>query len=112
MTPGLQVAYAERVAGRVLVIDDEPMVAQCVARALAPHAVTVTGGAREALALLTAGERFEVIVCDLVMPGMSGMDLYFAILRSDPRQAAAMIFLTGGPDPNDPEMCAFYEAPP
>ncbi len=100
------------VVGRVLVVDDEPLVAKRVARALARHDVTVVHGARDALALLAAGRAFDVIVCDLVMPEITGMDLYAIIAETSPSQAAKMIFVSGGPDPHQPRLCAFYDAPP
>jgi CheY-like chemotaxis protein len=49
-----------------------------------------------ALQRITAGERFDIIVCDLMMPQMTGMDLHAALTRAAPDQAARMVFLTGG----------------
>ena len=84
-------------SGRVLVVDDEPMVGRLVERALAPvHRVTAVTSGREALARLEAGERFDVILCDLTMPGMSGMALHERVLALAPDQAARMVFLSGG----------------
>jgi PAS domain S-box-containing protein len=83
--------------GRVLVIDDEPLVRTFLGRALSPdHDVTVESHAEEALAHIRAGTRFDVILCDVMMPQMTGIDLYNAILRIAPDQAARMIFVTGG----------------
>jgi signal transduction histidine kinase/CheY-like chemotaxis protein len=83
--------------GRVLVVDDEPALGKAVRRSLmAEHDVSVATSAREALALLAAGERFDVIISDLIMPGMTGMDLHDELLRADPETAARMVFLTGG----------------
>ena len=84
-------------AGRILVVDDEPMVGRMVERALGQvHRITATLSAKEALARLEAGERYDVILCDLMMPGMTGMDLYDRVVRLDPAQAARMVFLSGG----------------
>jgi PAS domain S-box-containing protein len=84
-------------AARVLVVDDEPMVGRMVERALgAVHRVqSVTSGQR-ALDLLVAGERFDVILCDLMMPAMSGIDLHERIRALAPEQADRMVFLSGG----------------
>lgn len=84
-------------AARVLVVDDEPMVGRMVERALgAVHRVqSVTTGQR-ALDLLVAGERFDVILCDLMMPAMSGIDLHERIRALAPEQADRMVFLSGG----------------
>ncbi|MEW5847815.1 MAG: response regulator [Myxococcota bacterium] len=83
--------------GRVLIIDDEPMMGHTIRRTLSPeHDVRVTLGARDALELITKGERFDVILCDLMMPEVTGMDLHAEFLRAAPEQAGRMIFLTGG----------------
>lgn len=46
--------------------------------------------------LATAGERFDVVLCDLMMPIMSGMELYDELVKRAPEQAKRVIFLTGG----------------
>ena len=56
----------------------------------------ITGSAREALDRLLSGERFDLILSDLMMPELTGMELHAEIARIDPAQAARMIFLTGG----------------
>lgn len=82
---------------RILVIDDEPMLLRVVRRALGTlHALTCTHDPEEAHRLIAAGARFDVIVCDLMMPAMTGMELHAALVRVDPDQADRMIFLTGG----------------
>jgi signal transduction histidine kinase/DNA-binding response OmpR family regulator len=83
--------------GRVLVVDDEPMVGKALVRMLgAQHQLTVATRAREVLEQLTRGERFDVIVCDLMMPDISGMELHAEVLRLDAEQARRMVFATGG----------------
>jgi DNA-binding NtrC family response regulator len=83
--------------GRILVVDDDPRVASALARALAPdHDVTVAALASVALNKVAGGERFDVILCDLMMPQMTGMDLHAELCRVAPDQAEKMIFLTGG----------------
>jgi CheY-like chemotaxis protein len=62
----------------------------------AEHDVEVLDSAHEALHKIEAGERFDVILCDLMMPRMTGMDLHAELLRAAPEQAAQMVFLTGG----------------
>ncbi|HET9553286.1 MAG TPA: ATP-binding protein [Anaeromyxobacteraceae bacterium] len=82
--------------GRVLVVDDEPLVGRAVMRVLSPpHQVTVAANGAEALQALEAG-RYDAILCDLMMPVMSGMELHARLAASDPAAAARMIFLTGG----------------
>ena len=82
---------------RVLVIDDEVMVGQAVRRTLGGHAeISCLTDAREALARLSSGERFDVILCDLIMPDMTGMELHDALAIRAPETLARMIFITGG----------------
>lgn len=82
---------------RILVVDDEPTIVRVLQRLLsADHDVVGYTTAREALDLLAAGQRFDIIFCDLMMPEMTGMDLHARILEVAPEQADAMIFLTGG----------------
>jgi KaiC/GvpD/RAD55 family RecA-like ATPase len=83
--------------GRVLVVDDEKAIGQTVRRTLEPeHEVTALTSARDALERIEAGERFDVILCDLMMPQVTGMDLHAAMLQAAADQAARIIFLTGG----------------
>jgi CheY-like chemotaxis protein len=83
--------------GRILVVDDEPMVSTALRRVLAEdHDVTELNRAADALARVEVGERFDIILSDLMMPAMTGMDLHDALLKCAPDQASKMIFLTGG----------------
>ncbi|QSQ18744.1 PAS domain S-box protein [Pyxidicoccus parkwayensis] len=83
--------------GRLLVVDDEPLVVTALGRTLRPHHdVTLSTRAQEALERIEAGERFDVVFCDLMMPGMSGMDFYSALQERYPEQARCVVFLTGG----------------
>jgi CheY-like chemotaxis protein len=81
----------------VLVIDDEESLAQALRRFLSvEHNVTAVYRARDALDLLELGTRYDVILCDLMMPQITGMELYSEIVRLDPAQALRIVFLTGG----------------
>jgi two-component system, NtrC family, sensor kinase len=83
---------------RVWVVDDEPMVASTLARVLALHYdVTVAkGGGQEILDRLERGERFDVLLCDLMMPEMTGMELWSRLESRWPALAQRVLFLTGG----------------
>jgi CheY-like chemotaxis protein len=82
--------------GRVLLVEDDPLVARAVRRTLgSEHDVTFVDGGRGALSAL-AGAEFDVVLCDLMMPEMTGMDLHAELVRSRPEVAARMVFLSGG----------------
>ncbi len=90
-------AAASTTRMRVLVIDDEPMITAAVARMFAAeHEVCCASDGREALERFLNGERFDAIVSDLMMPELTGMELYAELSRIAPDQAARMIFMTGG----------------
>ncbi|HYH97207.1 response regulator, partial [Hyalangium sp.] len=84
-------------AGRVLIVDDEPFVGTSAKRVLKSLCeVVVVTSAQEALELVNAGERFDLVLCDLMMPQMTGMELHEELSRQAPDVAARMLFLTGG----------------
>ncbi len=81
---------------KVLVIDDDALIARLLKRGLGrEHNVSVVHRGALALELLAAGETFDVIFCDLMMPEMNGMELHAEIERRWPVAAESMIFLTG-----------------
>jgi CheY-like chemotaxis protein len=82
---------------RLLVVDDEPLVAEMLRRTLSEeHDVTVTTDAKTALDYVLAGEEFDLVFCDLLMPRMSGMDLYDEFRQRRPGLEERMVFMTGG----------------
>jgi CheY-like chemotaxis protein len=81
---------------RMLVVDDDEIVARALQRTLRGYEVTVTLSALEALDLVSRGERFDVILCDVMMPRMTGYELYEELSRAAPDQAERIIFVTGG----------------
>ena len=83
--------------GRLLIVDDEVMFAKAMARSLASeHDVEIAASAGDALARVQAGGRYDVIICDLMMPQMTGMELHAELARVAPEQAARIVFVTGG----------------
>lgn len=83
--------------GRLLVVDDEPLIGASILRALGDeHDVSCETDARRAFARVAAGERFDVILSDVMMPLMNGIELHAALVRDAPEQAERMVFLTGG----------------
>lgn len=82
---------------RVLVVDDEALVRKSVERSLGrSHEVVTASSAVEALALLRKGPRFNVALCDLMMPSMNGRELFEQMKVLDAELAARTIFVTGG----------------
>ncbi|MCU1279067.1 MAG: fixL4, partial [bacterium] len=82
---------------RVLVIDDEPSVLMATRRLLGrSHDVTTCMSGAEALTTLRGGASFDAIFCDVMMPDMSGCELYRGIVAVRPELGAAFAFVTGG----------------
>jgi PAS domain S-box-containing protein len=82
---------------RVLVIDDEPALASMIRRVLSKECdVDVTIDAREGLSRLIDGGDYDVVLCDLMMPDMTGMDLHAEIARRRPGVERKFVFMTGG----------------
>jgi two-component system, chemotaxis family, sensor kinase CheA len=77
---------------RLLLVDDAPFFRNLLAPVLkaAGYAVTTAASAEDALALLQDGQRFDVIITDIVMPGMDGFEFASAV-RADPRTAEVPI---------------------
>lgn len=95
---------------RVLVIDDEPLVRGVLAKLLADtHAVTPCASGSDGLALL-ATARFDVILCDVMMPGMNGREVYRRIAAEFPGLERRVVFISGGTF--TPELETFLDALP
>ncbi|HLL05252.1 MAG TPA: two-component regulator propeller domain-containing protein [Myxococcaceae bacterium] len=91
------VASAPAPRSKLLIIDDEPMLTAALSRMLAAdHEVVAFTSARVALEQLRSGERYSLILCDLMMPDMTGMELHETLARELPGQAECMVFITGG----------------
>ncbi len=84
------------VRASVLVVDDEPSIGTVLRRMLHDHDVTAVTSARQALELIGAGKAFDVIISDLMMPEMSGMDFYDELVRHAPALTSRVVFATGG----------------
>lgn len=82
--------------GRVMVIDDEEMVMRAIRRTLKKHDPVCFTSAQQALEALRADSSFDVVLCDLMMPDLTGLELYEALLKQAPELAQRIMFLTGG----------------
>jgi CheY-like chemotaxis protein len=82
---------------KVLVIDDEVGIATTIRELLSPiHDVTAVSSAQAALDLIEGGASYDVILCDLMMPAVSGMALFEHIRESRPGLERRIVFMTGG----------------
>jgi CheY-like chemotaxis protein len=82
---------------QLLVADDEPLCGAMIERVLRrDYEITVVTGGEEVLALIRAGHRYQLILCDLSMPRVNGEDVFRALGREAPEQAERLIFITGG----------------
>jgi CheY-like chemotaxis protein/two-component sensor histidine kinase len=83
--------------GRILIVDDEPKLAHTLRMLLeCDHDVEVLLDAREALVRLQNGPSPDVILCDLMMAEMTGMQFHAELTHVAPALAQRIIFMTGG----------------
>ncbi|MEM7138102.1 MAG: response regulator [Myxococcota bacterium] len=83
-------------AARVIVIDDEPLVGRSITRALRHHEVQVFLNGPEAITALCNDAPCDIVFCDLMMPGVSGMEVFHRVAACRPEIASRFVFMTGG----------------
>jgi len=93
---------------RILVLEDEPSMGRALVRWLRDYDVVHCTKLADALDRIRRGERFELVVCDVMMPGGNAPDVHAALLREAPALARHMLFMTGGA--TTPETIAFVAA--
>lgn len=81
---------------RVLIIDDEEALRRALGRILGAHDVSLAENGREGWERLEEGGGFDIILCDLLMPHISGIELYRRVLEERPDIAERFVFMTGG----------------
>ena len=81
---------------RVLVIDDEPLIGTTLRILLDNHDVQVVTSGSAARDLLAGGASFDVVLCDLMLDDLSGMELARWLAQERPDVAERVIFMTGG----------------
>lgn len=82
---------------RVLVVEDNEAVAEGLRMLLGRlYEVVVAVGGAEGLQVLASCDPFEAVLCDVMMPGVSGIELFRTLQDSSPDQARRVIFMTGG----------------
>ena len=83
--------------GRVLVVDDEISLGKAIGRMLkSRHEVVLASSGEEGKLLLAEDFAFDAVLCDLMMPGVSGMELHAWVADTHPELLERMIFMTGG----------------
>jgi PAS domain S-box-containing protein len=82
---------------RVLIVDDDEWVARTLAQSLAPEfEATVVQDGEQAVAMIITPPGFDLVYCDLMMRGLTGMDLYDRLAAQAPAELARLVFMTGG----------------
>jgi signal transduction histidine kinase/CheY-like chemotaxis protein len=81
---------------RVVLVEDDPLVMTAVERLLGQHTVSRANSGREGLRLLLESPSPDVVLCDLMMPDMTGAALFEEICRVRPELADRFVFMTGG----------------
>src|SRR5262245_47247487 len=79
-------------ARRILVVDDESLVCHTITILLKVdgHSVTTASSAEQALAILEPG-KFDLVITDYAMPGMTGAELAAAIKGRNPEQPVVLL---------------------
>ena len=84
---------------RILLIDDEPLLLKSYSRYLrrsGGHDVVTASCGAEALEQLEGDDPFDLVFCDLSMPGVSGVEVHRSIREFYPDLVGRFVFLTGG----------------
>ncbi|MBI3184187.1 MAG: response regulator [Myxococcales bacterium] len=89
-------AAAPPARSRILVIDDEVRICRAVARMLLEHEVLGAEGGRAGLEILSSDQRFDLVLCDVRMPDVGGLEVYEAVSARWPELASRFVFITGG----------------
>jgi two-component system NtrC family sensor kinase len=96
-TPVLRAGSIPPPKPRILFIDDEGAIRRSYQRSFGrDHDITLASGGAEALEILSRTQDFELVVCDLLMPGITGMDVYRQACARFPQLQGRFVFVTGG----------------
>jgi CheY-like chemotaxis protein len=97
--------------GRVLLVDDDVRMARVFRDALSEdHEVVLAADAIDALVRLASGERYDVVLCDVQMPQMDGIEFHRRLRVLLPDEADRVVFASG--DVGAPRVVAYFEALP
>ncbi|HET9988841.1 MAG TPA: ATP-binding protein [Kofleriaceae bacterium] len=113
-SPAPELVTPSPIRRRILIVDDEKMITRTLQRALAADldVVAVESGPA-ALAVLAASDAaIDVVLCDLMMPGMTGQEVYEAALELRPHLRHRFVIMTGGAfTPRGQEFLATFDGP-
>jgi DNA-binding NtrC family response regulator len=84
------------VRSRILVVDDEPGIRMALKRMLRNHEIVEVSSGEDAQSLLQTDQAFDLILCDIMMPRTSGMDLHKWLITHNQLLSDRMLFITGG----------------
>lgn len=90
-------AVVKTARARILVVDDEPCVQRALKRLLHPYAITTASSGAEARRLIEAdSDAYDLVLCDVMMPDFTGIDLHRWLVRCHPALAERAVLLSGG----------------
>jgi len=83
---------------RILLVDDEDMLRRCTTRILSDFEIINANGGAQALSILAQDSDFDAVLSDVMMPHMSGPELFARCYRAYPRLAERFVFTSGNPE--------------
>ncbi len=83
-------------AASILIVDDEPVLAEMARRALSDWRTDVVHSGRDALARLAENAHYDLVLCDITMPELTGVDVFEQATREHPELMHRFLFMCGG----------------
>jgi CheY-like chemotaxis protein len=97
---------------RILIVDDDPLTRAALARSLDDEFTLVQAdGGTAALTLLAGDDAFDLIICDVNMGAVGGLDLFQVLRGRAPALADKLILISGSLDPDDLDPIAKWSIP-
>ena len=81
--------------GRVLLVDDEPILLRGLKRSLSEHDVVTATTVARGIELYESGD-FDIVFCDLMMPETTGLDFYSHLSALGHEHTRRLVLMTGG----------------
>jgi CheY-like chemotaxis protein len=78
---------------RVLVVDDEAFEGKMLAETLVEHSVVAVSSGADALAVIAVGRPYDLVLCDVMLHDMTGVELLSRLWRDHPGQAQRLVFM-------------------